>query len=217
MSASIALPLPLSRTLPSRSRGAARLVHDADQQLLVQIQRHNVRALEILYDRYAARALGLAFKILKDRDSAEQVIQDAFWRVWRNAERYEPTRGSFSTWLYAIVHNLAIDQLRRRRNELPLDDPQQAETLEAQLPGADVTETVARHLGASEIRTALKTLPEAQRRVIELAYLEGFSRREIAQQLGEPLGTIHTRARLGLEKLRRLLRLDREAELAPAN
>ncbi len=205
MSASMALRLPVPGTLSSRPRAAARTSHDGDQQLLAQVQQQNIRALETLYDRYAPRALGLAFKILKDRDLAEQVIQDAFWRVWRSAAQYEPSRGSFSTWLFTIVHNLAIDQLRRRRSELPLDDPQQAETLEAQLTGTDVTETVSQQLRAEEIRAALKTLPEAQRRVLELAYLEGFSRREIAQQLHEPLGTVHTRARLGLEKLRQIL------------
>ncbi len=205
MNASMALQLPLRGTLPTRQRSANRTSQDADQQLLAQVQQQNMRALEILYDRYAPRALGLAFKILKDRDLAEQVIQDAFWRVWRSAAQYESSRGSFSTWLFTIVHNLAIDQLRRRRAELPLDDPQQAETLEAQLTGNDVTETVSHQLRAEEIRAALNTLPESQRRVIELAYFEGFSRREIAQQLHEPLGTIHTRARLGLEKLRQIL------------
>ncbi len=205
MDASIALRLSLPHAFPTRQRSASSAARAADHNLLKQVQQREVHALEVLYTRYASRALGLAFKILKDRDLAEQVIQDAFWRVWRSADQYQPARGSFSTWLFTIVHNLAIDQLRRRRNELTLDDPQQAEAIEAEVAAPDVSDLASRDLRAEEIRSALKALPEPQRRVIELAYFEGLSRREIAQQLGAPLGTIHTRARLGLEKLRQVL------------
>ncbi len=203
MDASIALPKLARRSVLIRPRVADSTSRDVDRTLLIRVQQRDVRALEMLYDSYASRALGLAFHILKDRDLAEQVIQDAFWRVWRNADKYEPARGSFSTWLFTIVHNLAIDQLRRRREELPLEDAEQGEVIESELP--DVSDLATRQLRSDEIRAAVNKLPEAQRRVIELAYFEGLSRPEIAQQLSTPLGTIHTRARLGLEKLRRLL------------
>ncbi len=208
MNASLALRLGLQPTFPSRQR-ATSTTREADHKLLLQVQQRQVHALEVLYNRYASRALGLAFKILQDRDLAEQVIQDAFWRVWHSADQYEPSRGSFSTWLFTIVHNLAIDQLRRRKSEIPLDDPQQAEAITAEVAAPDVSDLASRHLRAEEVRSALKTLPETQRRVLELAYFEGLSRREIAQLLGAPLGTIHTRARLGIEKLRQLLDFER--------
>ncbi len=186
-------------------RAAARTEPDSDHALLKQIVRREPDALARLYDRYSPRALGLAFRILRDHDLAEQVIQDAFWKVWQHAAEYEPARGSFSTWLFTIVRNLSIDQLRRRRDEPSLDDEDHAPALEAQLGSVDVSETVNHQLRSEEIRAALRALPEAQRRVLEMAYLEGLTRREIAEQLGEPLGTIHTRARLGLEKLGQLL------------
>jgi RNA polymerase sigma-70 factor, ECF subfamily len=210
MAASVALQLDLQRALPSRPRSAISADREADYQLLVQVRKRQGHALEILYNRYASRALGLAFKILKDRDLAEQVLQDAFWRVWRCADQYEFSRGSFSTWLFTIVHNLAIDQLRRRRNELSLEDSPEAQAIALQGAVGNVPDLASQELRAEEIRSALKTLPEAQRRVLELAYLDGLSRREIAQQLDAPLGTIHTRARLGLEKLRQLFDLDRD-------
>ncbi len=191
----------------SSKRSTAQAEPDGDHALLKQIVRREPDALARLYDRYSPCALSLAFRILRDRDLAEQVIQDAFWKVWQHAAEFEPTRGSFSTWLFTIVRNLSIDQLRRRKDEPSLDDDDHASTLEAQLGGVDVSETVSRQLRSEEIRAALRALPDAQRRVLEMAYFEGLTRREIAEKLGEPLGTIHTRARLGLEKLGQFLEI----------
>ncbi len=206
MGALLASSLKLNGLTLNR-RSAAKSQPDGDQALLKQIVRREPEALARLYDRYAPRALGLAFRILRDRDLAEQVIQDAFWKVWQHAAEFEPTRGSFSTWLFTIVRNLSIDQLRRRKDEPSLDDDDHASTLEAQLGSVDVSETVSRQLRSEEIRAALRALPDAQRRVLEMAYFEGLTRREIAEKLGEPLGTIHTRARLGLEKLGQFLEI----------
>jgi RNA polymerase sigma-70 factor, ECF subfamily len=208
MSASMALRLRLPQTSSARQRSATASRQEVDHQLLNQIRRRKVHALTILYDRYASRALGLAFRIVKDRDLAEQIVQDAFWRVWCNADRYQASRGSFGTWLFAIVHNLAIDQLRRRHNEVPLGDAVHGETFESEADASNVSELALRHLRSEEIRAALNSLPEPQRRVIELAYFEGLSRPEIAQQLSAPLGTVHTRARLGIQKLRQSLKPD---------
>ena len=204
MSASAAL-LRLNGTMSSRRRARVSGLPESDQALLARVVKRESQALELLYNRYAPRALGLAFRILRDRDLAEQVIQDAFWKVWMRASVFEPTRGSFSTWLFTIVRNLSIDQLRRRRDETSLDDGLEAGKVEAAWPGPDVSEAVGRRLRSEEIRTALRALPESQRRVLELAYFEGFTRREIAHKLDEPLGTVHTRARLGLEKLGQIL------------
>lgn len=178
-----------------------------DTELLRQVQRQSRSALEELYDRYSAKALGLAFKILRDRDLAEEIVVDAFWRVWQRAEQFQMGRGSFASWFYGIVRHLAIDELRRRdARPAPGTDEQLEMAFAADAThDEDVTDIVARSLNAASVQSALNALPPAQREVIRLAYLEGLTRKEISQQLGQPLGTIHTRARLGLEKLRSLL------------
>ena len=151
--------------------------------------------------------MGLAFKILRDRDLAEEIVVDAFWRVWQRADQFENGRGSFASWFYGIVRHLAIDELRRRESRpVPSMDEQLELAFAADVThDHDVTELVARQLTADTVQNALQTLPPAQREVIWLAYFEGLTRQEISKQLGQPLGTIHTRARLGLDKLRVLL------------
>ncbi len=205
MSAPAVLAPRLANTMNDRPRSATRTAPNGDQALLALVAKKEPEALAKLYESYASRALGLAFRILKDRDLAEQVIQDAFWKVWKHAGEYEPTRGSFGTWLFTIVRNLSIDQLRRRRDEISLDDDEQGPGIEAQTGVPDVGEAVGRRLRSEELRAALRALPPSQRQVIELAYFEGLTRREIAERLDEPLGTVHTRARLGLVKLSQLL------------
>lgn len=179
----------------------------SDLELLMQVQQHNRRALEVLYDRYAAKALGLAYKILRDRDLAQEIVVDAFWRVWQRADQFQMGRGSFASWFYGIVRHLAIDELRRRdARPTPSEDVHLEMAFAADATREnDVTEIVARNLNVDTVHHALNALPPAQREVIRLAYLEGLTRKEIAQVLGQPLGTIHTRARLGLDKLRALL------------
>jgi RNA polymerase sigma-70 factor (ECF subfamily) len=127
--------------------------------------------------------------------------------VWQRADQFQAGRGSFASWFYGIVRHLAIDELRRRETR-PAPSPY--EQLEAAFASDvtrehDVTDIVARRLTADTVQDALSALPPAQRQVIHLAYFEGLTRKEISKQLGQPLGTIHTRARLGLDKLRTLL------------
>lgn len=180
----------------------------SDLELLMQVQKNRSRrALEVLYERYAAKGLGLAYKILRDRDPAEEVVVDAFWRVWQRAEQFQMGRGNFGSWFYGIVRHLAIDELRRRElRPIPSEDTQLETAFAADATVEnDVTEIVARTLTAESVHGALNALPPAQRQVLELAYFEGLTREEISRHLGQPLGTIHTRARLGLEKLRGLL------------
>lgn len=194
--------------------GAAFLQHlhrdDAetdDLQLLIRIQKRDRRALEVLYDRYAAKALGMACKVLRDRDLAEGVVVDSFWHVWERADQFQLGRGSFASWFYGIVRHLAIDELRRREaRPVPSEDEELELALGADVTREnDVTEIVGRRLTADTVQSALDTLPPAQREVIQLAYFEGLTRKEISKQLGQPIGTIHTRARLGLDKLRSVL------------
>lgn len=179
----------------------------SDLELLTQVRQRRRYALEQLYDRYSARALGLAYKTLHDRDLAEEIVLDAFWRVWDRAEQFELGRGSFASWFYGIVRHLAIDELRRREaRPAPHDDDEleAAMAREATLE-QDVSHVVERRLTADSVQNALLALPPNQREVIHLAYFEGLTRKEIARRLGQPLGTVHTRARLGLDKLRVLL------------
>ncbi len=179
----------------------------SDLELLMRVQNRNRRALEVLYDRYSAKALGLAYKILRDRDLAEEIVIDAFWRVWQRADQFQMGRGSFASWFYGIVRHLAIDELRRRdARPAPSEDEQLEAAVASDVTREnDVTEIVARTLNADTVQNALNALPPAQREVIHLAYFEGLTRKEISKRLGQPLGTIHTRARLGLDKLRILL------------
>jgi RNA polymerase sigma-70 factor, ECF subfamily len=183
----------------------------ADDNLVTGVAQRDKHALETLYDRYASSALGLAMKIIGERNVAEEIVQEAFWRVWKRADTYQPGRGQFGAWLFGIIHNLAIDELRRRQvqpaaTSLDLKDENAVDIPDSRI---DVEEAVQQQITGAQVRAALTGLPEPQRRVIELAYFEGLTHQEIADKLGEPVGTIHTRSRLGLQKLRvQLLSLD---------
>ncbi|MBI3286650.1 MAG: sigma-70 family RNA polymerase sigma factor [Chloroflexi bacterium] len=180
-------------------------IQPRDEELVLRVGGGDSRALEMLYERYASALLGLAMKVLGDRASAEEVVQDTFWRVWRYASAFRAQRGSFANWLFGIARNLAIDELRRRRIR-----PQLVQAEGSPLGGVEGPTDLAEEAWLRERRErilrALERLPEAQRRVLELAYFQGLTRQEIAESTGEPLGTVHTRARLGLNKLRELLR-----------
>lgn len=161
-------------------------------------------AFEVIYDRHSGVAYSLAYRICGTRPAAEEVVQEAFLALWRSGARYDRTRGSVRTWVLGIVHNRAIDALRRslvHERRRATDDG-----LEERLVSAERTETEVVHRDqAREIRAALEALPEEQARVIELAYFGGFTHTEIAELLGAPVGTVKGRMRLGLEKLRNSL------------
>lgn len=174
---------------------------------MARVAARDKRALEELYARHAGSALGLALRMLGERNSAEDLVQEAFWRVWRRAGTFELQRGQFAPWLLGIVHNLAIDEMRRRRvrpNPLSTDATDDA-LLELPDRDADVVETAFANVTAAQVRAALAQLPDAQRQVVELAYYDGLTHQEIAARLNEPLGTVHTRARLALQRLREML------------
>ncbi|MBI3741832.1 MAG: sigma-70 family RNA polymerase sigma factor [Chloroflexi bacterium] len=177
----------------------------SDEELMSGVVRRESAALEILYDRYAASALGVALKILRERASAEDIVQETFWRVWKSAATFDSRRGAFPSWLFAMTRNLAIDELRRRAarqaSDIDLDDAA------SEIPdcASDVMDAVWTQMQSERVREAIQQLSEPQRQVILLAYFQGLTRQEIAERLQEPAGTIHTRARLALQKLKTLL------------
>src|SRR5215207_681865 len=188
-----------------RINNEKKLLDAADEALVTKVARGDSAALEVLYDRYAATVLGIALKVLGEQALAEEVLQETFWRVWRSAATYQVERGTFTSWLFRIARNLAIDTYRRR-NVRPQaivsvdgSDPILDETAD---PTMDVAEQAQSSLMNRQVRKALAALPGVQRQVIEMAYFYGMTRQEIAEATGEALGTIHTRARLALQKLR---------------
>ena len=192
--------------LPSHDNTAVEQL--SDEVLAAQVARGESRALETLYDRYASIVLGISLKIVGDRAAAEDVLQETFWRVWRSAASYQAQRGSFTSWLYRIARNLAIDAYRRRNiRPRPMSDVDNSDSKVNQVsdPTVDIADQSILLLEKRQVRSALATLPHVQRQVIEMAYFYGMTRQEIAEATGEALGTIHTRARLALQKLRQEL------------
>jgi RNA polymerase sigma-70 factor (ECF subfamily) len=172
------------------------------------VQEGDADAFEVVYDRHCNAAFSLAYRMCGRRGSAEDVLQEAFLALWRTGARYDRTRGSVRNWILRIVHNRAIDALRRgvvRDSHLL-----HAEGAVERVAGSEDTEaqTVDRER-AHEVRDALRGLPEEQSRVIELGYFGGFTHTEIASMLQMPVGTVKGRMRLGLAKLRLTL-LDEE-------
>lgn len=169
--------------------------------MLERIAGRDAQALADLYDRYAPVALALAGRILGDRSEAEDVLQTVFTRVWQEAARYDPAKGSPAAWLLSWIRNGAIDRLRRREalRRATLHSVDQAAAAGDVAVSSDASEE------REKVARAVASLPADQRQVIELAYFEGLSQTQIAQKLGEPLGTIKTRVRLGMNKLRQAL------------
>ena len=173
----------------------------ADEDLMQYVRRGEAVAFEIVYERHATAAFSLAYRMTGSRNGAEDVVQEAFLSLWRSNARYDRTRGSVRTWVLGIVHNRAIDALRRS----VVHDRRRAsdEGIEERFEAKERTEVeVARRDEAREVREALTTLPPEQCKVIELAYFGGFTHTEIASMLETPIGTIKGRMRLGLEKMR---------------
>src|SRR3954454_1545223 len=176
---------------------------EADRAVLVRLADGELDALEDLYDRYKTMAYSIAYRITNDATLAEDVVQEAFLGVWRNATRYVEGRGSVKTWLLSIVHHRAIDAVRRRRATVDLPERDDAPPPALRLP--DVWGEVASNLDADEVRAALASLSDVQREPLELAYFAGLTQTEIAERTGTPLGTVKSRMRLGLLAMREML------------
>lgn len=175
--------------------------------LIREVQAGNYVALEQLYERYSRQSYGLALKILNNAESAEDAVQEAFLRFWKQPTSFDPQKGHFITWLLSVVHNLCIDQLRRKRHNAVSLDQEEGQEQVANVPdtATDVEEEVWLGLQRNLIHKVLNRLPPEQRQVIELAYYNGFTHHEIAARTGLPLGTVKSRIRQGLLKLRELM------------
>jgi RNA polymerase sigma-70 factor (ECF subfamily) len=176
----------------------------ADEDLMQLVRGGDARAFEVVYDRHSSAAFSLAYRMVGTRAAAEDVVQEALLSAWRSGARYDRTRGSVRTWILGIVHNRAIDALRRSL----VHDKRRAsdEGLEERFETGERTDNdVVRQDEARTVRTALAGLPAEQQRVISLAYFGGFTHTEIATMLDAPVGTVKGRMRLGLDKLRRSL------------
>jgi RNA polymerase sigma factor (sigma-70 family) len=174
--------------------------HLSDEALVALVARSDESALAELYDRIGGVAYGLAFRILRDESLAEDAVQEAFLGLWRGAGSFIPERAKASTWILTLVHRRAVDLVRReeRRRTEPLDDAPEPVTGSAE-------DSAWLRLERERVQGALAQLPDQQREAIELAYYGGFTQAELAERLGQPLGTIKSRMFSGLSRLRELL------------
>jgi RNA polymerase sigma-70 factor (ECF subfamily) len=183
------------------------LADQPDSDLVDAMAAGDVHAMEVLYDRYNRAVFSFALRMLGSRELAEELLQEVFMRAWRQARKFSEGRGTYITWLLSITHNMAIDEIRRQNRR-----PRKAESTDPVLMLANVRDerpTVEDQALLGDMREIVKDamaqLPEAQRTALELAYFNGLTQREIAEHQGEPLGTIKTRMRLAMRKLRDIL------------
>jgi RNA polymerase sigma-70 factor, ECF subfamily len=177
------------------------LAHLSDEALVALAARSEQSALAELYDRYGRPAYGLALRVLRDEALAEDAVQDAFMAIWKTAARFVPEKGSASTWILTLVHRRAVDVVRREQRR-------RADSLDAAPElhgGAGADEEAWLRLQRERVQSALRQLPDQQREALELAYYGGFTQSELAERLGQPVGTIKSRMFNGLARLRELL------------
>ena len=166
-----------------------------DSRLIVRIRAGEQGAMSELYDRYSSVVYGVALRVLQDAAAAEDVVQDIFLQLWRKPEAFDSSRGSLGAWLAVIARHRSIDRLRQRRPETDIEEVVIA-------GGTDLRDETERSLVIEKVREALGEMNEDQRKALELAYFQGLTHTEIAEKTGEPLGTIKTRIRSGLQLLR---------------
>ena len=179
----------------------------SDETLMSMLQQKELAALEALYDRHHRLVLALAFRVLADRETAEDIVQETFLTAWRQAAVYSQERGRVRGWLLSIARNRAIDRLRRTRNVRQIDEV--SDSLVDQR-SANLEQAIDEKARRERLRQALAVLSADQREAVELAYYGGLTHQEISQRTGAPLGTVKGRMRLAMEKLRLAL-----ADLAP--
>jgi RNA polymerase sigma-70 factor (ECF subfamily) len=188
----------MSDTPASMARSFA---HLSDEAVVALVARSDQSALAELYDRFGRLAYGVALRVLRDEKLAEDAVQEGFLAAWRAADRFMPERAKASTWLLTLVHRRAVDLVRReerRRAESLPDDVEHASTESAE-------EDAWLRFERERVQSALKRLPDQQREALELAYYGGFTQSELAERLGQPVGTIKSRMFAGLTRLRELL------------
>ena len=174
----------------------------ADEDLVVHVAQGDERSFEVLYDRHGKVAWSLAFRLLGDREAAEDLVQEAFLAVWNGAAGYSQAKGSVRTWVLSILHHRAVDRLRQgaasRRRQEALE---QVAMIEPAAP--DAADVALARVEATQVQSALADVPGDQLEVLRLAYYGGYTHHEIAGMLSLPLGTVKSRMRLGLERVRR--------------
>lgn len=173
------------------------LAPEAERELMRRLVAGDEQAIRILYARFARPVYGLGMRLLGSREAAEELVQDVFLTAWRKAERYDPARGRLSTWLMVIAHNLGVDRLRRRsgRGDVALDSVEEV---------AETPVEEERTLDWAIASAMLRAVSARERRLLLLAYYRGWTAREIAEADGIPIGTVKTRLRSALIKLRRV-------------
>jgi RNA polymerase sigma-70 factor (ECF subfamily) len=177
-----------------------------DKQLIRLIAQKDSNALEMLYDRYERVIYSFAYQIVKDSMAAEEVMQELFLRVWKNAEQIDFGRGKLLTWMFAVTRNLAIDHLRKRSSRLP-QQWADSESLEWIQDHTTITEDIVElQMAGEQIRDALQGLSKDQQQVMDMIYYQGYTQQEVAVLASIPLGTVKGRVRLAMKQLHKSLR-----------
>ena len=180
---------------------------EGQNQLLARIARHDLAALEEFYEQTSGPIFSIAFRILGEAAEAEEVVQDVFVQIWEKAPAFDPALGSAFHWALSITRHRSIDRLRARQRRARLVEDLQDSGLADELSGADSSVIASDIDDAIHVRAVLKSLPPEQRLAIEMAFFGGKTHQQIAQELGEPVGTIKARIRRGMLKMRDGLRL----------
>jgi RNA polymerase sigma-70 factor, ECF subfamily len=166
-----------------------------EMRLIARLRAGEQQAMSEIYDRYAKVVYAVALRVLQDAAAAEDVLQDIFLQLWRNPDAFDASRGSLAAWLSVIARHRSIDRLRKRRPETDIEDC-------VITSGPDLRDETERTLVVEKVRGALAEMNPDQRTALELAFFQGLTHSEIAEKTGEPLGTIKTRIRSGLQQLR---------------
>ncbi len=166
-----------------------------DMRLVARIRAGEQDAMSELYDRYGKIVYAVALRVLQDAAAAEDMLQDVFLQLWRNPNAFDASRGSLAAWLAVIARHRSIDRLRQRRPETDIDECVIA-------GGPDLRDETERRLVVEKVRQVLTGMNPDQRKLLEMAFFEGLTHSEIAKKTGEPLGTVKTRIRSGLQQLR---------------
>ena len=174
-------------------------------ELLQQVAQHDQQALLTLYQQYGNLVYSLSLRVLRQPVMAEEITQDIFLKLWRQPDRWNPSLGQFSSWLLTITRNAAIDRLRREGRQATLASWEQSDEVDHRLSDADsFVAGQANWVNGQVLRRLLQSLPSEQRQLIELAFYDGYTHSELAELLQLPLGTVKTRLRMGMQKLRTL-------------
>ena len=176
-----------------------------DLELLSKISDQDRDALAALYERYGRRVFAIAVRMLNDPIGSEEVTQDVFMSVWRRGASYTSKKGKFTTWLFSIAHNRTIDELRKRRRDRSRENDDIDDHLNIKSGDISPADAAVAQSEYAKISAAMKKLPEEQQLVVDLSYFKGLTQTEIATKTGQPLGTVKTRMRLALKKLRTAL------------